>query len=573
VRSSTRGVLDLDALPTACAHMLAALNGLWRRPTLGWRTAQQAWGERVTVDIDRRALREEVRQEAERPERKLAPRGDAADLPQRLAIEHALTRRGLLRREARGWCQVFRARSIAHQHWPVTLIVVLTSSFASGCGGSSHPPSGEADAGGDADADADVDRGEPPVEGPAGADQPGEWRVDPASEREILEGTLVDPTCCDCPGSPISMSDSGGAAVVLASSDGLSDFEVNLFSPLGERIAGPVTVPGYPANSDSADQMLLRVGDSYGALFVDDRDGEREAYLRAIGHDLQLGTEWRLTSRDTPVGLVVGAPGVDGIGVGFTEGSNLFALRADLETGAVADSLQRLTSLGSARGARAAAGDGRLGVAFSDEREGQPDVFFALLDDAGTPTSSEGNKVAATEGPSQNPFVVWTGSEFGVVWEERREEDETASVWFARVDENGVPIDGSDRVVLPFQGEQGPGVGADGYHFPRALLWTGREQLLVVSRGEGRGAGVHRHDIAVFRLDGDGGADPDGPVVLASAVWNDHNATGTLMRRPVAALVGPTELAVAWSQLDSVALANCEGDRAAIHFARLVLDQ
>ena len=100
----TLGLLDPDALPPACAHMLAALNGLWRRPTLGWRTAREVWSGRPAVVVDRRALREEVRDEAERLTRKLAPRGDAADLAQRLAIEHALTRRGLLRREARGWC-------------------------------------------------------------------------------------------------------------------------------------------------------------------------------------------------------------------------------------------------------------------------------------------------------------------------------------------------------------------------------------------------------------------------------------------------------------------------------------
>lgn len=98
------GVLEPHALPTACAQMLEALNGLWRRPTLRWRTAQEVWSERAPVDVDRRELREEVRDEAERLTRKLAPRGDAADLAQRLAIEHALTRRGLLHRAARGWC-------------------------------------------------------------------------------------------------------------------------------------------------------------------------------------------------------------------------------------------------------------------------------------------------------------------------------------------------------------------------------------------------------------------------------------------------------------------------------------
>lgn len=450
------------------------------------------------------------------------------------------------------------------------MMTMLIALLAPGCGSSTHPVDGDADAGADGGGDEDGGRGEPPVEGQPGRDQPGGWVVDPAPEREIVEGPPPDASCCQCPASPLSMTGSAGT-VALASSDWGADFDVTLFSASGERIGEAVTVPGHPTDDAFVDQMLVWTGDRYGAVFVDDRDGEREAYLREIGPDLTLGTESRLTTRETPVQLAVGTLETELIGVAFLERSNLFALRADPQAGTVGDTITALSSLGTAQGARAVGAGDRLGVAFSDEREGQPDIFFSLVDEAAVATSPEGRKVAGTDGLSQNPFVVWTGAEFAVVWEERREGDETASIWFARVDAAGAPIDGTARVVVPYEGEPGPGVGADGYHWPRALLWTGRELVLVAWRGEGRGSAVDRHDISVFRLDDEGGADPDGPLVLASAVWNGHAARGTQIRLPVAALIGPTELAVAWNQYDAAALGNCQGDRSAIHFARLVL--
>jgi hypothetical protein len=98
------GVVDPDALDEECEHMLAALNGAWKRPTLAWRTAHDAWAQRPRLDVNRNELREEVTERADRIRRHDPVRGVAADLAERLAIEQVLTTRGFLRREAGGWC-------------------------------------------------------------------------------------------------------------------------------------------------------------------------------------------------------------------------------------------------------------------------------------------------------------------------------------------------------------------------------------------------------------------------------------------------------------------------------------
>lgn len=98
------GALDPTELDEACVRMLLALNRTWKRPTLGWQAAHDAWTRRPRLAVDRRALHDEVAERADRLRRSMARAADQADLAQRLAIEQALTNRGFLRRVSGGWC-------------------------------------------------------------------------------------------------------------------------------------------------------------------------------------------------------------------------------------------------------------------------------------------------------------------------------------------------------------------------------------------------------------------------------------------------------------------------------------
>jgi len=85
-------------------EMVERVNHLWRRRTLGWKTAAEVWSARPPLKIDRDALREEVQDRVQRIARNLSGRGRPADLAERLAIEQTLTRMGHLRRELGVWC-------------------------------------------------------------------------------------------------------------------------------------------------------------------------------------------------------------------------------------------------------------------------------------------------------------------------------------------------------------------------------------------------------------------------------------------------------------------------------------
>jgi transposase-like protein len=87
------GPLPPDVLALACDEMRDALNRLWPRRTLGWRTPEAAWKERPPVNDNRTELYQEVTARAAR----LRAKGVNDDLAMRLAIEKALTNRGYLR--------------------------------------------------------------------------------------------------------------------------------------------------------------------------------------------------------------------------------------------------------------------------------------------------------------------------------------------------------------------------------------------------------------------------------------------------------------------------------------------
>jgi hypothetical protein len=92
--------LTTQQLPAAATAMRTALNGLWARPTLGWCTAEQAWQQRPTVNVDRHELRRDV----DRHAASLVSNGVEVLRARRIAIESALEERELLTINPGGSC-------------------------------------------------------------------------------------------------------------------------------------------------------------------------------------------------------------------------------------------------------------------------------------------------------------------------------------------------------------------------------------------------------------------------------------------------------------------------------------
>ncbi len=85
-------------------EMMACLNGSWRRRSLNWNTASDRWAARGVPGVDRCTLRLEVEDRTARLSEQLRNHRDRLELARRRAIEQALMHRGLISREAGGWC-------------------------------------------------------------------------------------------------------------------------------------------------------------------------------------------------------------------------------------------------------------------------------------------------------------------------------------------------------------------------------------------------------------------------------------------------------------------------------------
>lgn len=90
-------------LQARCDEMREVFNELLPRRRLQWMTAGEAWRARAGVTEDRRVLRDEVDELARRMKEQ-AQRVAYPGLYERLAIQRALIRRGLLRLTKGGWC-------------------------------------------------------------------------------------------------------------------------------------------------------------------------------------------------------------------------------------------------------------------------------------------------------------------------------------------------------------------------------------------------------------------------------------------------------------------------------------
>jgi hypothetical protein len=242
-----------------------------------------------------------------------------------------------------------------------------------------------------------------------------------------------------------------------------------------------------------------------------------------------------------------------------------------LDLGAIPDSVRALTTLGSAGEASAAAAAPGLGVAFLDGHEGQSDLYFSLVTAEGEPTTTEGERVVGTAERADAPHVVWTGTEFAVVWTESLDGlRPVESEWFARVDEAGTPVAGSARAVLPYEGE--PDVNATTLHQVAAVLATGDGFLVVATRERSTdAAGGMASELVAVRLGAEGAPDPDGLLIVAASAYDVSGISGTVVRSPRAVLVDERTALVAWSE-HTYAEGETPEETSALKIARLVFE-
>lgn len=121
---------------------------------------------------------------------------------------------------------------------------------------------------------------------------------------------------------------------------------------------------------------------------------------------------------------------------------------------------------------------------------------------------SHDNIIEVGEPGTLRHALVWTGSEFGLAWD-----DDSSGAYFNRLSAEGMPIDSPVRLNAP-----------DGYASRPDLIWTGHEFGMVWSESRDR-----ERQIYFTRISSDGILDP--PIAISgspgssspSLAWNNNN--------------------------------------------------
>ena len=231
------------------------------------------------------------------------------------------------------------------------------------------------------------------------------------------------------------------------------------------------------AAGSSADPSLVWTGHEYGVVWQDLRDGNPEIYfarLDAAGN--KIGTDVRLTNEPfesyDPSLVWTGRE----YGVAWPnywresnndQGVDIFFARLDGAGNRIGlDTWVSRIPLLSWRPSLVWTGS-EFGVSWYGFQYIYPygdwEIFFARLDAAGQKIEDDVRVTNATGG-SGSPSLVWTGSEYGVAWYDRRDGDPDEEIYFARIDASGNKLGSDIRIT-----------NAAGSSDNASLVWTGSE--------------------------------------------------------------------------------------------------
>ena len=125
------------------------------------------------------------------------------------------------------------------------------------------------------------------------------------------------------------------------------------------------------------------------------------------------------------------------------------------------------------------------GISWQDNRDGQTEIYFARVSASGVKVGTDVRVTNAT-GQSTDPTLAWTGSEYGVAWADHR--DGHFEIYFTNISPAGVPVGTDVRVTSTTTDSDKPD-----------MLWTG--SFFTLGWRDIRDA---NHEIYMKRLAADG---------------------------------------------------------------------
>jgi len=308
----------------------------------------------------------------------------------------------------------------------------------------------------------------------------------------------------------------------------------------------PQSGPSPVTQSTSASTPSIAwTGNEYGIAWSDFRDGNFEIYFARMAADgTKLGADVKVSaSGSSAYGPSLVWTGTQ-YGVSWTDNrdGNYEIYFARLNASGVKQGADvRITndaenSVAQESGSLAWSGN-EYGVAWTDDRDGNTEVYFARISSAGVKLGAD-LRVTSDANSSDYPKIAWSGSGYGVVWEDNR--DGNYEVYFARISSAGVKQGADVRLT-----------SATGLSVSPSVTWGGGEW--GVAWYDARDAGGYETYFTRVNTSGaEVGADVRLTYATGSSLYPDLAWTGS-------------EYAIAWYE-------NRDGGNTEIYFGTFAYD-
>ena len=247
-------------------------------------------------------------------------------------------------------------------------------------------------------------------------------------------------------------------ALLLSLAAGQVSAQSSVCGQLGET----TRITDDPATSDAP--FLIWTGTVYAAAWRDSRDGNEEVYFaRFDASGQKIGDDVRVTnaSGHSFVTSMVWTGNEYGIvWIDDRDGNNeIYFARLSPSGNKIGVDLRITNDSGSSRVPSLAWTGTEYGVSWDDDRSGAMEIYFVRLDSLGNEIDDE-VRITNESGTSFLSRMVWTGSEFGIAWVDDR--DGNREIYFARLDTMGNKIGGDVRVT-----------NDSGDAWVPSIVWTG----------------------------------------------------------------------------------------------------
>lgn len=216
-------------------------------------------------------------------------------------------------------------------------------------------------------------------------------------------------------------------------------------------------------------------GSQFGLAWQDRRDGSAqngEIYfvpLSAAGERLST-QDIRITQSSSFTAHPALAWSGEAYGLVYTEGTNtaaeIYFQKLDGH-GNLLGSRQRVSQAsGSSNWPDIVWNGSAFGIAWTDDRDGEDDIYFRLVDADGVPLGPE-QRITVDPGRQQSAILKWSGSEFGLAWTDFRHGKR--EVYFRRLTADGETLGSEVRVTDDVHDSAWPDLASNGTGW--AVVW------------------------------------------------------------------------------------------------------